>query len=89
MTAWRFAVDRGGTFTDIVARDPAIVRAMELWQLERPGWATALVVAHEVMNRMLLADVIGAPLGASAGFVALLRTAVGESEGIDVVWAEE
>ncbi len=24
-----------------VARDPAIVRAMELWQLERPGWATA------------------------------------------------
>lgn len=28
-------------------------------------------------------------LGASAGFVALLRNAVGESEGIDVVWAEE
>ena len=28
-------------------------------------------------------------LGASAGFVALLRTAVGESDGIDVVWAEE
>lgn len=27
-------------------------------------------------------------LGASADFVALLRTAVGESEGIDVVWAE-
>jgi soluble lytic murein transglycosylase len=25
----------------MVARDPAIVRAMELWQLERPGWATA------------------------------------------------
>jgi len=24
-----------------VARDPALVRAMELWQLERPGWATA------------------------------------------------
>jgi soluble lytic murein transglycosylase len=24
-----------------IARDPAIVRAMELWQLERPGWATA------------------------------------------------
>ncbi len=24
-----------------VARDPGIVRAMELWQLERPGWATA------------------------------------------------
>ncbi|MEL1263234.1 transglycosylase SLT domain-containing protein [Pseudoxanthomonas putridarboris] len=24
-----------------VARDPAIVRAMELWQLDRPGWATS------------------------------------------------
>jgi len=24
-----------------VARDPAIVRAMELWKLDRPGWATA------------------------------------------------
>lgn len=36
--------------------------------LKRPGWATALVVAHEVVNRMFLADVIGAPLGASAGF---------------------
>ncbi len=24
-----------------IERDPAIVRAMELWQLERPGWATA------------------------------------------------
>lgn len=28
-------------------------------------------------------------LGASAGFVALLRAAVGESEGVDVVWAAE
>ncbi|WP_321489635.1 histidine phosphatase family protein [uncultured Hyphomonas sp.] len=36
--------------------------------LMRPGWATALVVAHEVVNRMVLASVIGAPLGASAGF---------------------
>ena len=32
------------------------------------GWASALVVAHEVVNRMVLASVIGAPLGASAGF---------------------
>jgi len=24
-----------------VAKDPAIVRAMELWKLERPGWATS------------------------------------------------
>tara|TARA_R110002094_G_scaffold28912_5_gene41981 strand:+ start:143 stop:883 length:741 start_codon:yes stop_codon:yes gene_type:complete len=36
--------------------------------LLRPGWATALVVAHEVVNRMVLASVVGAPLGASAGF---------------------
>ncbi len=36
--------------------------------LMRPDWASALVVAHEVVNRMVLADVIGAPLGASAGF---------------------
>lgn len=36
--------------------------------LMRPDWACALVVAHEVVNRMLLATVIGAPLGASAGF---------------------
>ena len=28
-------------------------------------------------------------LGASAGFIALLRAAVGESDGIDVVWATE
>jgi len=28
-------------------------------------------------------------LGASADFVALLRGAVGESEGVDVVWAAE
>jgi len=28
-------------------------------------------------------------LGASADFIALLRTAVGESEGVDVVWAAE
>ena len=28
-------------------------------------------------------------LGASTDFVALLRTAVGESEGVDVVWTAE
>ena len=38
-------IRRGGWQADppearqAVARDPAIVRAMELWQLERPGWA--------------------------------------------------
>lgn len=29
------------TTVQAVARDPAVVRAMELWQSERPGWATA------------------------------------------------
>jgi len=48
----------------------ALIRVREALHglLMRPNWATALVVAHEVVNRMLLADVIGAPLGASAGF---------------------
>ncbi|KCZ83482.1 phosphoglycerate mutase family protein [Hyphomonas adhaerens MHS-3] len=48
----------------------AMVRIMDGLSdlLMRPDWATALVVAHEVVNRMVLASVIGAPLGASAGF---------------------
>jgi len=54
----------GEKFADALFRGRAALREL----LVRPGWATALVVAHEVMNRMLLADVIGAPLGASAGF---------------------
>jgi broad specificity phosphatase PhoE len=54
----------GEKFADALVRGRAALRDL----LMRPGWATALVVAHEVMNRMLLADVIGAPLGASAGF---------------------
>lgn len=36
--------------------------------LLRPGWSSALLVAHEVVNRMILASVIGAELGASSGF---------------------
>jgi probable phosphoglycerate mutase len=54
----------GEKFADALFRGRAALQEL----LVRPGWATALVVAHEVMNRMLLADVIGAPLGASAGF---------------------
>ncbi len=48
----------------------ALIRVREALQalLMRPDWSCALVVAHEVVNRMVLADVIGAPLGASAGF---------------------
>jgi len=54
----------GEKFADALIRGRAALQEL----LVRPGWATALVAAHEVMNRMLLADVIGAPLGASAGF---------------------
>jgi len=36
--------------------------------LARPDWHTALVVAHEVVNRMVLSWAIGAPLGSCAGF---------------------
>lgn len=36
--------------------------------LSRPGWASALIVAHEVVNRMILSWAIGAPLGASSAF---------------------
>ena len=36
--------------------------------LKRPDWATCLLVAHEVVNRLILATILGAPLGASAGF---------------------
>ena len=31
----------GAAARNAIARDPAIVRAMELWKLERPGWATS------------------------------------------------
>ncbi len=31
----------GAAARTAIARDPAIVRAMELWKLERPGWATS------------------------------------------------
>ena len=36
--------------------------------LLQPDWASALVVAHEVVNRMVLTSVLGAPLGACSGF---------------------
>ena len=36
--------------------------------LARPDWATALIVAHEGVNRLILTSVLNAPLGASAGF---------------------
>lgn len=54
----------GERFSDALVRVKAALDAL----LVRPDWSCALVVAHEVVNRMLLADVIGAPLGSSAGF---------------------
>lgn len=36
--------------------------------LARPDWATALLVAHEGVNRLILASVLNAPLQASTGF---------------------
>jgi len=36
--------------------------------LARPDWATALLVAHEGVNRLILASILDAPLQASTGF---------------------
>lgn len=57
-------LDGGERFADAMERIEDGMKGL----LSRPGWATALVVAHEVVNRMVLAWAIGAPLGASAGF---------------------
>jgi broad specificity phosphatase PhoE len=57
-------LEGGEKFSDALARIQNGLSDLLL----RPGWATALVVAHEVVNRMVLASVVGAPLGASAGF---------------------
>lgn len=54
----------GEAFADAMARASAAFAAL----LRRPGWVQALVVAHEGINRLLLSSIIGAPLGASAGF---------------------
>jgi len=57
-------LDGGEAFADALARAADGIEAL----LARPGWHTALVVAHEGINRLLLAWAIGAPMGASAGF---------------------
>ena len=36
--------------------------------IARPNWHTALIVAHEVVNRLILTWAIGATLGSSAAF---------------------
>ena len=57
-------LEGGEKFSDAMERIEDGLRGL----LSRPGWASALLVAHEVVNRMILAWAIGAPLGASAGF---------------------
>ncbi|MEL6209282.1 MAG: histidine phosphatase family protein [Pseudomonadota bacterium] len=57
-------LEGGEAFADAKLR---IVEGIEAL-LARPGWHTALLVAHEGVNRILLSWAIGAPLGASAGF---------------------
>ena len=57
-------LDGGEKFSDAMSR----IEAGVIDLLRRPNWHTALVVAHEVTNRLILSWAIGAPLGASAGF---------------------
>lgn len=57
-------LEGGEKFSDAMSR----IEDGLLNLLHRPGWHTALVVAHEVVNRLILAWAIGAPLGSSAAF---------------------
>ncbi|MEP1143600.1 MAG: histidine phosphatase family protein [Henriciella sp.] len=57
-------LDGGEKFSEAMVRIEDGLKGL----LSRPGWASGLLVAHEVVNRMILAWAIGAPLGSSAGF---------------------
>lgn len=57
-------LEGGERFSDAMERIEDGLKGL----LSRPGWATALLVAHEVVNRMILSWSIGAPLGSSAAF---------------------
>lgn len=57
-------LEGGEKFTDAMAR----IEEGILDLMARPDWHTALIVAHEVTNRLILSWSIGAPLGASASF---------------------
>lgn len=57
-------LEGGEKFSDAMTRINAGLHAL----LQRPDWASCLLVAHEVVNRLILASILGAPLGASAGF---------------------
>jgi len=57
-------LEGGEKFSDAMTRINAGLTEL----LMRPDWASCLLVAHEVVNRLILASILGAPLGASAGF---------------------
>ncbi|MEO0549369.1 MAG: histidine phosphatase family protein [Pseudomonadota bacterium] len=57
-------LEGGEKFEDAMARIKDGLKGL----LSRPGWATCLIVAHEVVNRMILSWAIGAPLGSSSAF---------------------
>lgn len=57
-------LEGGEKFSDAMARIEDGLKGL----LSRPGWATALIVAHEVVNRMILAWSVGAGLSASVAF---------------------
>jgi len=57
-------LEGGEAFAEAMQR----IEAGVLGLLARPDWHTALLVAHEGVNRLLLAWALGASLGASAGF---------------------
>lgn len=57
-------LEGGEKFTDAMLR----IEQGLLDLISRPNWHTALIVAHEVVNRMILTWAIGAPLGSSAAF---------------------
>ena len=54
----------GEKFSDAMTRIEAGLHDL----LYRPDWACCLLVAHEVVNRLILASILNAPLGSSAGF---------------------
>lgn len=57
-------LEGGEAFAEAMVRIEAGLHAL----LKRPGWASCLLVAHEMVNRLLLASMLDAPLGACAGF---------------------
>ena len=57
-------LEGGEKFSDAMTRIEAGLGAL----LVQPDWAACLLVCHEVVNRLVLTSMLGAPLGASAGF---------------------